>query len=319
MRKTAVIKDDMFRKAFVVAPGVWGIKDLFVNVYLVHNPVDNKWVLVDAGLRTTARKIRNVAQSLFWPQAAPSSIILTHGHFDHIGSLEKLAAEWEVPVYAHYLEAPYLTGRSAYPPPDPCAGGGMMSLLSFSYPKGPTDLKGTLLLLPEDGTVPGLPEWKYIHTPGHTPGHISLYRERDGVLIAGDAVVTTQAESMLSVLSYRRQVSGPPKYFTYDWLAAENSVRKLAELEPEVLATGHGRPLYGAQMKADLYNLLDSFPERAVPRDGRYTEDAAVAGIGGVEYIPPVNRSWWWKAAGLAVVVAAGILIYHKKRNKLFR
>lgn len=317
MKQTAVIKDNQFKKYFVVAPGVWGIKDVFVNVYLIHNSSDNTWVLVDAGLKTAARKIKEVAESLFWPQATPSSIILTHGHFDHIGSLKMLMAEWDVPVYAHYLEAPYLTGRSAYPPPDPSAGGGVMTLLSFTYPKAPADINGNLLLLPEDGTVPGLPEWRYIHTPGHTPGHISLYRERDGVLIAGDAVATTQTESMLSVLSYRKKVSGPPKYYTYDWLAAENSVRKLTELKPDVLASGHGKPLYGEQMKECLNELSDNFTERAIPRDGRYTKNAAVAGMGGVEFVPPVNKKWLLKVAGVATaVVGAGILLYSNSKKK---
>src|SRR5688572_18227886 len=103
---------------FVVAPGVWGIRDIFVNMYLVHIPSNNGWVLVDAGLRSSASKIRKLSEHLFWPDVSPKAIILTHAHFDHVGSLRQLAEEWDVPVYAHHLEEPFLTGTSSYPPPD---------------------------------------------------------------------------------------------------------------------------------------------------------------------------------------------------------
>jgi glyoxylase-like metal-dependent hydrolase (beta-lactamase superfamily II) len=51
--------------------------------------------------------------------------------------------------------------------------------------------------------IPELPDWAVIHTPGHTPGHLSLYRRRDGVLITGDAVVTVDLNSLLGVLFKR--------------------------------------------------------------------------------------------------------------------
>jgi glyoxylase-like metal-dependent hydrolase (beta-lactamase superfamily II) len=293
---------------FYVAPGVWGVRDKFVNMYFVHDPSTNHWVLVDAGLSSSAARIKRVARQLFWPQATPAAIILTHGHFDHIGSVKQLADEWDVPVYAHYLEAPYLTGRSSYPPPDPSAGGGLFTYLSFLFPKGPIDLGGRLLLLPEQGNIPGLQEWKYIHTPGHAPGHISLYREQDGVLLAGDAFVTTRQESLLAVLRQEKKITGPPRYFTYDWLAAEKSVKALAALQPTIVATGHGQPMEGGALSA-LQQLADNFHEEAVPTHGRYTDDAAVAGISGVEYVPAADtRKTLLKAA--AVLALAGVSIF---------
>src|SRR5688572_15109360 len=125
---------------FPVATGVWGMKDVFVNVYMIANEQDNTWVLIDAGLKWSSGKIKKMAQLLFGENSRPVAIILTHGHFDHVGSVKKLAEEWNVPVYAHYMEMPYLTGRSSYPPPDPRVEGGMMATLSFAYPKGPIDL-----------------------------------------------------------------------------------------------------------------------------------------------------------------------------------
>ena len=313
------------RNWYTVAPGIWALKDVFVNIYMIHNPEKNDWVLVDTGLKTTAPKIRKMATHLFWPELRPSSIILTHGHFDHVGSLIELADEWDIPVYIHYMERPYLTGKSSYPPADPLVGGGLMSLLSFAYPTGPISLPaGELLSLPDNGTIPGLPEWRYIHTPGHAPGHISLFREKDRVLIAGDAIVTTKAESAIcSLVPGKPDVYGPPKYLTYNWKTAADSVRKLAALEPLVVATGHGNVMRGAEVQVRLRQLAEHFDEIAKPAHGRYIDEPAYVTETGVQSIPPPTSPLGliMKVAGLAVV--AGLTWYlvkqQQKKKKLFQ
>ena len=158
---------------------------------------DREWALIDAGMPGSADQIARAAEARFGPGSRPSAIVLTHGHFDHVGALEALARRWDAPVYAHPMEMPYLTGRSSYPPPDPSVGGGLVSALSWSYPRGPIDLAGRVKPLPEDGSVPGLPGWRWVFTPGHTPGHVALFRDADRTLIAGDAVVTTRQESVV--------------------------------------------------------------------------------------------------------------------------
>ena len=306
----------MYIDWYSVAPGVWRIRDLFVNVYLIHNPSANNWVLLDAGLKTTASKIKKVADHLFWPDTAPAAIILTHAHFDHVGSLRKLAGEWDVPIYAHALEKPYLTGVSAYPPPDPSVGGGLMTLLSFTYPRGPIDVADRLLTLPLDGTIPVLPDWKYFHTPGHAPGHISLYREADRLLLAGDAFVTTCQESAFSVMLQKIELHGPPKYFTYNWRSAESSVKVLASLEPEIVATGHGKPMAGATMRAGLHELAKNFQKLAMPTYGRYLNEPALVNNQGVQYSPPPkNGRLIFAAAGMAAAAIASYLVVRNRRR----
>lgn len=301
---------------FSVAPGVWGIKDKFVNVYLVHNPGDNSWVLVDAGLNTTASKIKRVAEHLFWPEHAPRAIILTHAHFDHVGSLRSLAEEWDVDIYAHSLEEPYLTGVSSYPPPDPSVGGGMMSYMSCLYPKGPIDVSDRLKILPPDGAIPFMKGWTYIHTPGHAPGHISLYRSSDGVLLAGDAFVTTCQESMLAVMTQKKILSGPPKYFTYNWTSAESSVKKLADLDIQVAATGHGKPMDGTELVRELSNLVKNFRDVAVPSHGRYVNDPALVNREGVQYVPPPQtKGLILKVVGITAVAVLGLLLYKNRKS----
>lgn len=275
---------------FEVAPNIWGTKDVFVNMYIVRNPEDNTWVLIDTGLKSSYAKIRKMVASLFSEESKPEAILLTHGHFDHIGSVQRLAAEWDVNVYVHYLELPYLTGKSAYPPPDPSVGGGLMASMSWIYPKSPINLEGYVHILPPDGSVPFLPGWVYLHTPGHAPGHVSFFRKRDRVLIAGDAVVTTNQESAMAVAFQKKVLSGPPKYFTYDWEAARNSVRNIADLNPRVIASGHGKPMSGEEMEVALVNLAVHFDDIAVPEHGRYVNDPAIADASGVKYVPPKER-----------------------------
>ena len=299
---------------FAVAPGVWGIKDIFVNIYLVHLPAENGWVLVDAGLKSSGSKIKKVAEHLFWPDIAPKAIILTHAHFDHVGSLRQLAEEWDVPVYAHTLEEPFLIGVSSYPPPDPSVGGGMMSLMSWAYPKGPIDISDKLYLLPEDGTIPFMPEWTYIHTPGHAPGHISLFRKRDGVLLAGDAFVTTRQESAIAVMRQEKELNGPPKYFTYNWTTAGESVKKLTGLDIQIAATGHGKPMSGDELRNGLYNLSVHFIKLAVPAHGRYVDDPAMVNREGVQYLPPSKtRGLVLKAVGITAAAIFTIMFAKKK------
>ena len=260
-----------------------------------------------------------MAKQLFGEQGKPSSIILTHGHFDHVGALQKLAEEWNVPVFAHYLEIPYLTGKSSYPPPDPTVGGGLISLMSWMYPSSPINISNYVHVLPENGRVPGLPEWKYIHTPGHAPGHISLYRESDNVLIAGDAFVTTKAESVLSTMVQYKKLSGPPKYFTYDWVLAKESVKKLMNLEPEIAATGHGSPMQGKILRTSLHTLSEHFYELAVPANGRYVNDSAVTNATGVIYTPPNNinsRALAVKVLGVTALTAIACMLLIKENKK---
>ena len=71
------------------------------------------------GLHLSAGKIKHWAEAHFGKGTKPEAVILTHGHFDHVGAVEDLLQDWNVPVYAHPAEFPYLIGHEKYPPPDP--------------------------------------------------------------------------------------------------------------------------------------------------------------------------------------------------------
>jgi glyoxylase-like metal-dependent hydrolase (beta-lactamase superfamily II) len=303
---------------FTVAPGVWGRKELFVNFYMIQDNSTGNWALVDAGLKWSASKIKNMAKEIFGEGSKPVAIILTHGHFDHVGALSALVKEWDVPVYAHELELPYLNGKSSYPPADPSVGGGLMATMSFLYPEGPIDVSDHLKKLPMNGSIPGLSDWKYIHTPGHSPGHISLFRESDKLLIAGDAFVTTKAESAIYALSFMKELSGPPKYLTCNWASAKQSVLKLEALNPEIAVTGHGKPMQGEELRKELAHLGSHFDKLAVPTSGRYVNEPAVTNENGVVYLPPATDkvSAILKALSVTLAIATvGVIIYQQTRK----
>ena len=252
-----------------IASGVHGLRITFVNVFSVEHP-DGSWTLIDAGLPLSEGTIRRWAEKRY--ENAPNAIVLTHGHFDHVGAARGLAGHWSVRVFAHEGEFPYLTGESEYPAPNFGAGGGLMSLLSPMYPRKPIDIGSRLEALPygEDGVnaFDMMPGWVVLHTPGHTPGHVSFFRPKDGTLIVGDAFCTTKAESFFDAAMTRHpELHGPPSYFTWDWKMARESVHRLADLNPRTVAPGHGKPLAGTGVPSALKTLAANFNEIAIPEN----------------------------------------------------
>lgn len=262
-----------------IAPDLAYRRLLMANVVFVGRPGagDRGWVLIDAGVMGTKALITGAAKARFGAGARPSAIILTHGHFDHVGVLEDLASEWDVPVYAHDLERPYLDGSASYPAGDPTVGGGLMAASAGLLPTRPVDVSRRLNTLPADGSVPEMPGWRWLHTPGHSPGHVSFWREADRAMIVGDAFVTTTPESAYATAVQSPDMHGPPRYFTIDWEKSRMSVEELAALRPNLVITGHGRAMQGSVMTEALATLARDFDRVAVPEHGRYVGHPARA------------------------------------------
>ncbi|MFZ4452428.1 MBL fold metallo-hydrolase [Salibacterium aidingense] len=251
---------------------VWCYTNQIVNVIFIGTP-ETGFVMVDAGMPYSGSALLKAAASIFGDGRKPEAIILTHGHFDHTGSIIELIKHWEVPVYAHELELPYLNGEKNYPEPDASVEGGMIAKISPLFPHEGINIGGHIHLLPEDGSVPSLPEFRWIHTPGHTPGHVSLFRDRDQTLIAGDAFVTVKQDELYQVITQKVEMNGPPRYLTTDWETAANSVKKLEELQPKTAVTGHGQPVEGSELEEGLNSLIQTFPSSAVPDYGKFVKE----------------------------------------------
>ncbi|WP_288585032.1 MULTISPECIES: MBL fold metallo-hydrolase [Lysinibacillus] len=253
-----------------ILPDLYQYTIQIVNIVLYGEPQMKDFVLIDAGMPKSADEIISVVEERYGSKSRPKAIILTHGHFDHVGGIIELIERWGVPVYAHTLEIPFLSGKQNYPEPDPTVNNGLVAKMSPIFPNGAINLGGSLKVLPSDGSVPFMAGFRWIHTPGHSPGHISLFREKDKVLIAGDAFVTVKQESLYKVITQTKEISGPPQYFTTDWLAARASIEKLAILKPSVAITGHGLPMKGEELTSNLKKLVDDFEQIALPKQGKY-------------------------------------------------
>jgi glyoxylase-like metal-dependent hydrolase (beta-lactamase superfamily II) len=243
-----------------------------VNIIMVGNPEEGKWVLIDAGMPKSGKEIISVAQNRFGRANPPSAILLTHGHLDHIGGLVEMIEEWNVPVYAHPLEFPYLTGEREYPKPDPSIEGGLLAKVSFIYPTEPINIKSNLHPLPSDHRAPDISDWVWVCSPGHSPGHVSFYRKDDRLLLSGDAFITVRQDSLYKVLIQEKEVNGPPKYLTTDWKAAWDSVKNLEMLRPKAVIPGHGKAMEGKELEIGLKSLVQDFEKLAIPKHGKYVE-----------------------------------------------
>lgn len=253
-----------------VVPDIYCHTIQIVNICLIGDPKSNDYVLIDAGMPNSADQIISVTEERFGSNSKPKAIILTHGHFDHVGAIIELINHWNIPVFAHELEMPYLTGKKSYPEPDASVEGGMVAKMSPMFPNEPINLGDKVEILPEDGSVPHMAEFRWIHTPGHTPGHVSFFREKDRALIVGDAFVTVKQEYLYKVITQEQEISGPPRYLTTDWAAAWQSVKDLNELHPSVAVTGHGVPMEGEILESSLKKLAEEFDKIAIPDYGKY-------------------------------------------------
>lgn len=266
-----------------IAQGVAFLPVSIANVYFVDS-TRGEWVLVDTGVPGKADQIREAAERRYGPGARPAAILLTHGHWDHAGSALDLANFWDVPVYAHPLELPFLTRKSAYPPFDPTAPGFMAFVTRFVGNIKPFDLGDRVQPLESDQDPAGLTGWNWHHTPGHAPGHVSFYRRSDATLLAGDAFTTVNLDSLFAIVTKRQQISRPPTPSTIDWAAARESVQRLAALKPFTLACGHGTPMSGNQAALDFADFARKFP---IPSRGRYVTEPAQTDENGIVYLPP--------------------------------
>ncbi|MGQ8873804.1 MBL fold metallo-hydrolase [Paenibacillus sp. TSA_86.1] len=196
-----------------------------VNVYLVEE--EESLTLIDAGMPFSLKGILATAASLGKPI---NTIILTHAHADHIGALDGLkAALPDAEVCISRRDAQLLTGDTSLLPHEP------QTPIRGSVPKAVRTKPDRLL---EDGDQIG--SLVAIASPGHTPGHMAFMDTRSRLLIVGDAY---QVRGGLAVSGRVRPLFPFPALATWNREAALASAKRLAELEPSVLAVGHGRML----------------------------------------------------------------------------
>jgi glyoxylase-like metal-dependent hydrolase (beta-lactamase superfamily II) len=177
--------------------------------------------LVDTGLPHRADKLAAAVRETGHDLSDVRTILITHRHPDHTGSLAEIKRRSGAEVVAHRADVPVITGAQPLPLHS------LMMRLTAQFMKA--DSAPVDRALEGDGPT-GVPGIRAVHTPGHTPGHVSFLLDRDGgVLFAGDA-----ASAMFG------RVRKPPKAFTADMAGACTSIVRLAELDFRVAVFGHG-------------------------------------------------------------------------------
>jgi glyoxylase-like metal-dependent hydrolase (beta-lactamase superfamily II) len=217
----------------LVADDVWqlaGFPPNAINVYLAAD------VVFDTATRWAGRRL------LRQLSGHPISLVaLTHCHPDHQGQAKALCDRFHVPLACHEADCPAMEGTGPMLPRT------WPSRLSDRCWSGPPYPVGRVL---RDGDeVAG---FRVVHTPGHTPGHVVYFRERDRVAIAGDLLHS------ISFLTGRRGLYEAPAVFNVDTAQNRRSIRLLAELRPKVVLFGHGPPLHDlAKLDAFVDKLID--------------------------------------------------------------
>jgi glyoxylase-like metal-dependent hydrolase (beta-lactamase superfamily II) len=200
-----------------IAPGVHAVRLFGSTAFAI---VEDEITLIDAGLRGSSRLLRRYLQRLGRSTKDITRIICTHAHLDHIGGVRELVRP-ELEVYMHPADTERLqiTWRDLLARPGPA----FVGLVT----RGPEDARPV-----EDGhTFPVLGGLRVIHTPGHTPGSICLYAERDRLLFVGD---------VLQVI--RGKLSPPSHFFSHDLALARRSLERLCQHEVDTICFAHYPP-----------------------------------------------------------------------------
>ncbi len=222
-----------------IADGVWQLPLTprnGINAYMIGD------VLVDTGIKQSAGKIAGLLEG-----RSVSAIALTHAHGDHAGAVARLAAQFGVPVLCGTADREAVqSGRPVFSQALKRPG-----VSAIAHAAGGFDGTSVARTLSEgDSLTTG---FTVLDTPGHSPGHVSFWRESDRTLICGDVFFNMH---VLTTIPGLRQ---PPDVLTLDPARNRESERRLAGLEPRTVGFGHG-PVLGDDAARSLRDFVAALP-----------------------------------------------------------
>jgi glyoxylase-like metal-dependent hydrolase (beta-lactamase superfamily II) len=210
--------------------------EIIPNVHLIPNTVANPYLLIDpdgltlidAGLPGSHRKILRYLAGLGYASGDLKRILITHADFDHVGGLAPLKAATGARVFASPVEAQAIAEGHASRPLKPRSAitKFLFDLMAGLFKPAPVKVDE---LLADGQILPVLGGLRIVETPGHTPGHISLFAPAAGILFCGDSIVSGETG-----------LRGSSGANNWDQAKSDESVRKQATLGARILCSGHG-------------------------------------------------------------------------------
>jgi len=208
-----------------ILKGVQYVDGSNANSYLVQEG-DGTLTLVDASMQADGKRILEfITLKLNRKPSDVKMIVITHCHVDHVRGLAALKDATGARVAVHEADADFVSGKAPYP----MQGGAMGFAFKVMSPIFRTTPVEPDLRLKEGDTIGRL---AVIHTPGHTPGSISLFDRQGRVLFVGD-----------TARFLKGKLEGPPRQFTPRMDQARASIERLSSLDFDVMLSGHGEPL----------------------------------------------------------------------------
>ncbi|GGJ19797.1 MBL fold metallo-hydrolase [Deinococcus roseus] len=190
-----------------------------INTYLMGD------VLIDAATKWDAGRLTRQLQG-----RKPSMLALTHVHPDHQGAASHLCKQMALPLACHEADRDIMEGRKPMLPRS-----WIIKLQEKTWMGRPHPVARPLTAGDE------IAGFKVIHAPGHTPGSVIFFREKDGVAVAGDVL------SNLNPFTLQPGLHEMPDEYTVHREQSRQSIKLLASLDPAVVVFGHGRPLTDRQ------------------------------------------------------------------------
>ena len=238
------LKGITLKSILEIIPNVYQLTIRGVNMILI---TEEELTLVDTGFPGSAAQIVEFVHDLGRSVEEISLIIITHNHFDHAGGLTELSKLTRAKVAVHQADI----GDSEDHLPYAGVVRRLLRVPPFSALRSAFSIRpGEVDILLEGGEVlKPLGDLRVVHTPGHTPGSISLFSPRNKLLIGGDA------------LSKRRQSPRlPHRMASSDYTRAMDSVKEIARLDFDILCFGHGRPLTG-DARSKMRDLIEKIKD----------------------------------------------------------
>jgi hydroxyacylglutathione hydrolase len=207
-----------------IVPGIHQIDGVNANSYLIIK--GKEATLIDTGLPGSAKKILSYAEKNGLKPSDIKTVVITHHHPDHTGSLCNIVKASGAKVAVHAEDAGYVSGKKKQAIKVKNIRTFLFKVLRRFF--GSKSIEPDIILKEGDR----VDDFTVIHTPGHTPGSISLYDQDRKIIFVGDA------------LRYVKGIiQGSPELFSSDHAMAKQSISKIANLEFDILLSGHGQPL----------------------------------------------------------------------------